>query len=155
MWVKPSDGCTLWCCCNQCLTVPLSIPGYKEKMFSAECHQRVAQYDGPLGPGSDEWLCLDCIVFGLISVDTHDSFCSALRGPCSTSGTREFHFGKLVIACPRCVYWSTAPCRFAGRGEEMGSVTGMGMQDARENNKWGQSFKESPLWMRLGRSSRR
>lgn len=53
-------------------------------MFLSECNQSVIQYDSPFGPLSDEWLYMDCTVFGLISVDTHDSFYFVLQSPCST-----------------------------------------------------------------------
>jgi len=110
--------------------ISLSIPSYEEKMFSSECYQCIVQYDSPFGPPSDEWLYLDCIVFGLISVDTHDSFYFVLQSPCSTQGIPEFHFGKLVIACPQYVYCSIGPCQFAGTGEveeEIMTVTEMKM----------------------------
>lgn len=55
-----------------------------QQMFSSEGSPSVIWYDSPLGPLSDEWLYLDGIVFGLISVDTHDSFYFVLQSPCST-----------------------------------------------------------------------
>lgn len=84
----------------------LSMQYSKGKMLSSECYWSIIQYDSPFGPLSDELFCLACIVVGLISVDTHDSFYFALQNPSSTQGISDFHFGKMVIAFSVFVYHS-------------------------------------------------